>query len=71
MTLLRKSGIITQVHYIPVTSHPYYVDLKYNSEEYKNAMQFYKECLTLPLYFSLSNEEQDFVINELKMILEK
>lgn len=71
MTLLKKSGIITQVHYIPVTSHPYYADLKYNSKYYKNVMQFYKECLTLPLYFTLSNEEQDIVINELKMILDK
>jgi perosamine synthetase len=71
MNLLKNAGIITQVHYIPVTSHPYYANLKYITEEYKNSLEYYKECLTLPLYFSLSDEDQDYVINELKGVLEK
>ena len=70
MNLLKNAGIITQVHYIPVTSQPYYANLKYITEEYKNSLEYYKECLTLPLYFSLTDEDQDYVINQLKGVLE-
>jgi UDP-4-amino-4,6-dideoxy-N-acetyl-beta-L-altrosamine transaminase len=71
MTTLKKYGIITQVHYIPVTSHPYYINLGYNSMDHKNATKFYEECITLPLYYTLSDEDQDFVIDKIKMTLPK
>lgn len=70
MNLLKNAGIITQVHYIPVTSQPYYANLKYITEEYKNSLKYYKECLTLPLHYSLTDEDQDYVINKLKVVLE-
>ena len=71
MTTLKKYGIITQVHYIPVTSHPYYINLGYNSIDYKNASRYYEECITLPLYYTLSDEDQNFIIDKIKMILQK
>ena len=71
MIKLKEKGIITQVHYIPVTSHPYYENLNYRSTDYLTANNFYKNCITLPLYFSLSNNDQDFVINELIKLINK
>lgn len=62
MNKLRKSGIITQVHYIPVPMHPYYRKLGFRFEQYKNALTYYRECLSLPVYYSLSPRDQQYVI---------
>ena len=58
MNRLRDEGIITQVHYIPVTSHPYYQRLGFNTNLYPNSLNYYNECLSIPLYFSLENKDQ-------------
>ena len=66
MVLLKKAGIITQVHYIPVTSHPYYESKGYNTEDYKISSQFYDQALSLPLFYSITKAEQDKVIKTIK-----
>ena len=55
---LKTQGIMTQVHYIPVTSQPFY-----NRKKLKNSDDFYRHCLSLPIYADLSNNEQNKVIN--------
>lgn len=69
MTELRKEGIITQVHYMPVTSHPYYESLGYVTNNFKNSLDYYEKCLSLPLYFSLTDNDQSKVIKLLKSLL--
>lgn len=69
MNRLEDLEIGTQVHYIPVMNHPFYKNLKYTNNEYKNSLTFYDECLSLPLYYSLSDEDQDFVIHSLNNII--
>ena len=69
MTELQKRNIWTQVHYIPVTSHPYYKRLGFSSDDYPNALDYYKEALSIPLYYSLTNTDQDKVIRSLKELL--
>lgn len=69
MTKLKSKGIITQVHYIPVVSQPYYQTLGYSIENLPNANKFYDEALSIPLYFSLSDKDQDFVISLLKKLI--
>mgnify|MGYP001182479739 CR=1 FL=1 len=71
MNKLKEKGIFSQVHYIPVTSQPYYKARGYITENYNNSLNFYNECLSLPLYFTLSNSDQDFVINELIKIIKE
>jgi UDP-4-amino-4,6-dideoxy-N-acetyl-beta-L-altrosamine transaminase len=61
---LRKYQIFSQVHYIPVPMQPYYQELGYKMESYPNANAYYEHCLSLPMYPTLSNEEQDFVISK-------
>ena len=70
MKQLKDKGIITQVHYVPVTSHPYYHNLGYRSENYKYANKFYAEALTLPLFFTLKDSEQDYIVLTLKKLIE-
>lgn len=65
MKRLRGAGIITQVHYLPVPMQPYYRNLGFSPMDYPNSVRYYQESLSIPIYFDLSNAQQDFVINEL------
>tara|TARA_Y100000590_G_scaffold411038_1_gene504668 strand:+ start:292 stop:1476 length:1185 start_codon:yes stop_codon:yes gene_type:complete len=70
MNLLKENGIITQVHYIPVTSHPYYKQLGYQTKDYKNANDYYHEAITLPLYYKLTDSDQDYVVETIRKLIE-
>ena len=59
---LRTKNIFAQVHYIPVHLMPYYKEQGYEIGDYPNAETYYSRCLSLPMYPTLTNEEQDFVI---------
>lgn len=59
---LRKNGIYTQVHYIPVHLQPYYRQFGYKKGDFPIAEQYYENCLSLPMYPSLSEEEQEMII---------
>lgn len=68
---LLKKGIATQVHYIPVTSHPYYLQKGYKTHNYPKAQAYYEQALSIPLYYSLTFSEQDYVIEALKNLIQK
>ena len=59
---LHEQGIAAQVHHIPVYFHPYYRDLGYKPGLCPRAEAWYESCLSLPLYPTLSVEDQDKVI---------
>tara|TARA_B110000003_G_scaffold15607_1_gene15437 strand:- start:469 stop:1653 length:1185 start_codon:yes stop_codon:yes gene_type:complete len=69
MKKLSKENILTQVHYMPVPMHPFYQDLNYKTDDLQNSSSYYNEALSLPLYFSLSDQDQDKVIKLLKSII--
>ncbi len=69
MSKLKKFGIITQVHYIPVNIHPYYQKLGYSSKSTPNAIKYYNEAISLPIFFDLTKYQQVTVINKIKNIL--
>jgi len=62
---LRTKNIFCQVHYIPVHTLPYYQGLGYDKISMPHAEKYYSECLSIPMYPALSNEEQDFVIDSI------
>lgn len=62
MRALRDRGIGTQVHYIPVPCHPFYRELGHNPAAYPEAMHFYQEALSIPLFFDLRDEDQQKVV---------
>jgi len=70
MERLHASGFITQVHYIPVPQHPYYQKLGHRACEYPNAWSYYAEALSIPLYFSLTDEEQARFIEHARKLLQ-
>jgi perosamine synthetase len=59
---LRRRGVITQVHYIPVTMQPLYQRLGCINADYSQANAYYAEALSLPLYVDLTDAQQDSVI---------
>ena len=62
MNKLSDKGIGSQVHYLPVPMHPYYSEYGYSMKKLPNSKLYYEECLSIPLYYSLTDLEQDFVI---------
>lgn len=66
---LHGRGILVNLHYIPVHTQPYYKALGFKDEDFPEAQQYYKEAITLPLYYSLSEAAQDYVIQSLKEVL--
>lgn len=66
MKALRASGVGSQVHYIPIPLQPYYKSLGYDILEIPEALAYYEECLTLPLYPDLKYLEQKKVSKVLK-----
>ena len=64
ITFLRESGIWAQVHYIPVHLMPYYRQFGWKEGDIPNAEKYYSQCLSLPMFPTLSEKEQDFVIQK-------
>ncbi len=60
---LRSKNIFCQVHYIPVHTLPYYQELGWKKGDLTNAENYYNGCLSLPLYPTLTSQEQTFVID--------
>lgn len=60
---LREHNIYAQVLYIPAHTMPYYKSIGHKDGECPVAEDYYKRCLALPMYPSLTNEEQQYVIN--------
>jgi len=61
---LREHHIYAQVHYIPVHLMPYYRQFGWKEGDFPNAENYYKNCISLPMYPTLTLEEQDFVIEK-------
>ena len=61
---LRSVGIYAQIHYIPVHTLPYYRSLEEETISLPNAEAYYSSCISLPMYPTLTDEEQDFVITQ-------
>ena len=62
---LRENKIFTQVHYIPVHLQPYYRKMGWDRGDFPVAEAYYQRALSLPMFPSLSDDEQNFVIEKI------
>ena len=62
---LRSKNIYAQIHYIPCHLMPYYKELGWKEGDFEHAEKYYNHCISLPMYPTLKDEEQDYVINEI------
>ena len=58
---LRENNIFAQIHYIPCHLMPYYKNLGWKEGDKPNSESYYKKCISLPMYPTLTNEELNFV----------
>jgi UDP-4-amino-4,6-dideoxy-N-acetyl-beta-L-altrosamine transaminase len=68
---LRNRNIGVNVHYIPVYYHPYYQDLGYKKGLCPNAEKLYEGIITLPLFPKMQSEDIEYVIQNVKEIVDK
>ena len=59
---LRALGIGVNLHYIPVHTQPYYQRMGFKSGDFPEAERYYAEAISLPMYSSLSDAQQDCVV---------
>ena len=69
MNMLKNNGIGSQVHYIPIPLHPYYKALGYCVDDLPEAMSFYSEALSIPLYPKLRRNQQRRVLRNVQNLM--
>ncbi|MBX9448456.1 MAG: DegT/DnrJ/EryC1/StrS family aminotransferase [Taibaiella sp.] len=60
---LRTKRIFAQIHYIPCHLMPYYRQFGWKEGDRPHAETYYQHCISLPMYPTLTDEEQQYVIN--------
>lgn len=63
---LREQNIFAQIHYIPCHLMPYYREQGWKEGDLPHAENYYKTCISLPMYPTLTDKEQNFVIETVK-----
>ena len=65
---LRESNIGVNLHYIPVHTQPYYRKFGFAWGDYPNAEDYYKKAISLPMFPSLTCDEQSYVIETVRKL---
>ena len=60
---LRENKVFVQIHYIPCHLMPYYKELGWKEGDRPLSEMYYKHCISLPMYPTLTEEEQNYVID--------
>ncbi len=63
---MREAGIGVNLHYIPIHLQPYYQQHGFSAATFPEAERFYSRAISLPMYPTLTEEEQDLVVRGLK-----
>ena len=66
---LRESGIGVNLHYIPVYLQPYYQDLGFGRGCCPEAERYYCEAISLPMYFGLTDAQQEYVVESVTNVI--
>ena len=66
---LRDLGIGVNLHYIPVHTQPYYQRMGFQPGDFPQAQAYYGEAISLPMYQTLTDTQQDQVITALSKAL--
>ena len=66
---MKEQGIMLNLHYIPVHRQPYYEKLGFRQGDFLQSEKYYEEAFTLPLYYDLTNDEQERIIDALRSVL--
>jgi dTDP-4-amino-4,6-dideoxygalactose transaminase len=67
---LRQNGIGVNVHYIPVHTQSYYMEMGFKHGDFPVSESYYSQAISLPLFSQLSFNDQNAIVSTLKKILE-
>jgi len=66
---LRELGIGVNLHYIPVHTQPYYQNMGFRPGDFPESETYYREAISLPMFFGLTDAQQDEVVAALTKAL--
>jgi len=66
---MREAGILVNLHYIPVHMQPYYQAIGFKVGQFPQAEQYYQEAISLPMFPTMTEAQQDKVVATLKELL--
>lgn len=62
----RTSGILVNIHYIPIYRQPYYKNLGFSSKCFQESERYYEEAISIPIFPSLTLQEQRKIVSIIK-----
>jgi dTDP-4-amino-4,6-dideoxygalactose transaminase len=68
---LRSQGIGVNVHYIPVHTQPYYLNLGFEPGDFPQAERYYAEAISLPMFHRMTEAQQDAVVEALRKAVQQ
>lgn len=63
---LRAKDIMINLHYIPVHTQPFYLEMGFKSGDFIEAEGYYSDAISLPMHVNLTDAEQDYVVSALR-----
>lgn len=67
---LRAKDIMVNLHYIPVHTQPYYREMGFKAGQFPEAERYYSEAISIPMYPTMTEAQQDQVVEALRQITE-
>jgi UDP-4-amino-4,6-dideoxy-N-acetyl-beta-L-altrosamine transaminase len=67
---LRQAGIGVNLHYIPVHTQPYYQKLGFSWGDFPQTETYYREVISIPIYYDLTDEAQDFIVAKIRALIQ-
>lgn len=67
--MLREQGVGVNLHYIPVHTQPFYQRMGFKVGDFPYAETYYSEAISLPMFQSMTCEQQDQVVAALYKVL--
>jgi UDP-4-amino-4,6-dideoxy-N-acetyl-beta-L-altrosamine transaminase len=66
---MRDAGIVVNLHYIPIHTQPFYQKMGFKEGQFPQAEQYYKEAISIPMYPSMTENQQNEVVAVLEELL--
>src|SRR5690606_32293077 len=66
---LRELGIGVNLHYIPVHTQPYYQRMGFKADDFPEAQRYYAEAISLPMFQTMTETQQDEVVAAVRKAL--
>jgi UDP-4-amino-4,6-dideoxy-N-acetyl-beta-L-altrosamine transaminase len=66
---LREQAIGVNLHYIPVHTQPHYQRMGFKLGDFPESQSYYAQAISLPLYQTLTEDQQDQVVAVLQSVL--